>query len=36
MSIPIAGAGMIVFELEQVILRIEAFYEKDEERKEDK
>ena len=36
MSIPIAGAGMIIFELEQVILRIEAFYEKDEERKEEK
>jgi len=36
LSIPIAGAGMIIFELEQVILRIEAFYEKDEEKKEEK
>ena len=36
LSIPIAGAGMIIFELEQVFLRIEAFWEKDEEKKEEK
>ena len=36
MSIPTAGAGMIIFELEQVVLRIGAFWEKDEEKKEEK
>ncbi|MBQ9383910.1 MAG: TRAP transporter small permease [Ruminiclostridium sp.] len=30
MSIPTAGAGMIIFELEQIVLRIGAFYEKEE------
>ncbi len=29
MSIPTAGVGMVIFELEQVFLRIEAFFEKD-------
>ena len=32
LSIPVAGVGMMVFELEQIIQRIEAFYEKDERR----
>lgn len=35
MSIPTAGAGMMIFELEQVVLRIGAFFEKDEEKKEE-
>ena len=35
MSISTAGAGMVIFELEQVILRIGAFFEKDEEKKEE-
>ena len=35
MSIPTAGAGMVIFELEQVVLRIGAFFEKDEEKKEE-
>ena len=26
MSVPVAGVGMILFELEQVFLRIEEFY----------
>ncbi len=34
LPVPIAGLGMIVFELEQVFLRIEAFYIKDEQTKE--
>ena len=32
--IVVAGAGMIIFELEQVFQRIESFFEKDEENKE--
>ena len=36
MSIPTAGVGMVIFELEQVFLRIEAFFEKDDEKKEEK
>lgn len=34
LPVPIAGLGMIVFELEQVFLRIEDFFIKDEEKKE--
>ena len=34
LSIPTAGVGMVIFELEQVFLRIESFYDKDEEKKE--
>ena len=30
LPIPVAGAGMIIFELEQVFQRIEAFFVKDE------
>ena len=29
MPMPVAGVGMIIFELEQVFQRIEAFYKKD-------
>ena len=34
LPVPIAGLGMIVFELEQVFLRIEDFFIKDEDKKE--
>ena len=34
LPIPIAGLGMIVFELEQVFLRIEDFFKKDDDNKE--
>ena len=32
LSIPVAGVGMMIFELEQIFQRIEAFYERDERR----
>ena len=31
LSIPVAGAGMIIFELEQIVLRIKSFYIDEEE-----
>ena len=34
LPIPVAGIGMIVFELEQVFLRIEDFFKKDDDKKE--
>ena len=34
LPIPVAGLGMIVFELEQVFLRIEDFFKKDDDKKE--
>ncbi len=34
LPVPIAGLGMIVFELEQVFLRIEDFFIKDDDKKE--
>ena len=30
LSIPVAGLGMVIFEMEQIFQRIEAFYNKDE------
>ena len=30
LSIPVAGLGMVIFEMEQIFQRIEAFYRKDE------
>ena len=34
LPVPIAGLGMIVFELEQVFLRIEDFFRKDDQTEE--
>ncbi|MBQ9897228.1 MAG: TRAP transporter small permease subunit [Synergistaceae bacterium] len=36
LPIPVAGAGMIIFELEQIFRHIEAFYIKDEDKQEAK
>ena len=32
LSIPVAGVGMVIFELEQIFQRIQAFYQKDEQK----